>query len=112
MPATEPPERRIHVASLDAPIACTLAGDDMAVRIEEWRRTLADVERREPIPGGIRLVFRSPAPLAEITRLAEAEHGCCSFFSFAITIDGRGTALEVSAPDDGRSLLDAVFGAA
>jgi hypothetical protein len=48
--------------------------------------------------------------LAEMTRLALAEWQCCTFFAFAITVDGRGAALEVRAPDVAAELLKSVFG--
>jgi MerR family transcriptional regulator, copper efflux regulator len=53
-----------------------------------------------------------PALLGEIAPLAAAEHDCCPFFSFDVTIDGRGIALEVTAPADGQGALASVFGVA
>lgn len=50
-------------------------------------------------------------PMAEVLRLAAAEQGCCAFFSFALTIDERGAALEVTAPADAAAMVEAVFGA-
>lgn len=94
------------------PIACSLPGDDMEGRVAEWRSVLAGVTRRQPRPDGVRLELGSGAPLAAIAQLAEAEHACCPFFGFALTIDRRGTALEVTAPAGGQALLAAVFGVA
>ena len=93
------------------PLTCSLGGGDVTARIDEWRTLLEDVHERHAIPGGLRLEFGAAAPLAEITRLATAEHDCCPFFAFAITVDGRGIALEVTAPPDGRVLVESVFGA-
>jgi DNA-binding transcriptional MerR regulator len=92
------------------PIACSLGGGDMATRIDEWRAVLGEVTDRHALPNGRRLVFGEPAPLAEIARLTAAEYECCPFFAFAVTIDARGVALEVTAPADGQVLLEAVFG--
>lgn len=50
------------------------------------------------------------APLGPIAELAAAEQSCCSFFAFALTIDGRGAALKVRAPAEGLVLVDALFG--
>ena len=96
--------------SAEVPIACSLSGGDMQDRVAEWQSLLGGVERREEISSGLRLVFRHPAPLADISRLAAAEYECCPFFSFAITVDGRGVGLEVTAPAHGQELLEAVFG--
>lgn len=93
------------------PIACTLDASELPGRVEAWQQALADVERREAISGGLRLVLRADSDLGELARLAAAEQGCCAFFSFALTLDARGAALEVRAPDDAGALLTDVFGA-
>jgi DNA-binding transcriptional MerR regulator len=101
--------RRADDAS-DVPIACSLSGTDMGERIDEWQRVLADVTRRQPLPGGTRLELGDRTRIADLAAVVEAEQTCCPFFSFAITIDQRGLALEVTAPADGQDLLTAVFG--
>jgi hypothetical protein len=55
-------------------------------------------------------VFNNDPPLSEIARLAAAEYGCCPFLAFALTVDERGIALEVTAPPDGAEVLTAAFG--
>lgn len=94
------------------PIACSLNGGDMAQRLADWQVVTETVVRREPLTGGVRLVFGPDAPLGEIARLAAAEYECCPFFCFALTVDVRGTALEVTAPPDGAELVAAAFGTA
>lgn len=94
-------------------IACTLPAGEMASRVEDWQAVLAHVTDRQQTPdGGMRLSLDAGVPLGELARLAAAEQGCCSFFAFAITVDSRGVALEVRAPDDAAELVTAVFGAA
>ena len=93
------------------PIACSLTGGDMQVRIEEWQALLRGVTR-EDIPRGLRLRFPAPAPLSEIARLAGAEQACCAFLTFTITVDARGIILDVTAPADGRPVIETVFGTA
>jgi MerR family transcriptional regulator, copper efflux regulator len=95
-----------------APIACTLGSASLKGRVDEWLALLAHVERRESIDGGVRLTFARSTPLDELMRLAAAEQDCCQFFGFAITIDTRGVALEVSAPADAGPIVTALFGAA
>ena len=101
-----------QAAHAGVPVACSLAGDAVEVRLAEWREVLASVSDRERMPNGIRLLLDPSAPLARIAELAVAEHACCPFLDFTLTIDGRGTALEVSAPGDGRELVDALVGGA
>jgi hypothetical protein len=49
--------------------------------------------------------------VADVSRLLVAEHGCCSFLRFTLTVDDRGVAVEVAAPDDARDLVDGLVGA-
>lgn len=100
-------------ARMAAPaIACTLGADDIRGRIAEWQAVLSHAAGRSAIDGGVRVAFGADPPLAEIARLVDAEHDCCRFFSFAITIDGRGVGLEVRAPDGADELVASVFGSA
>jgi MerR family transcriptional regulator, copper efflux regulator len=92
------------------PIACTLNPGVVRGRVDEWQGLLVNVRDRVPIDGGVRLVFVPTVPLDEVMRLSTAEQDCCQFFTFAITIDTRGIALEVRAPDDAASMLHALFG--
>ncbi len=95
----------------EAAIACTLSPGELSDRIDDWQAILTHVTHREPTPdGGLRLHFHPAVPLDELTRLACAEQTCCAFFAFAITIDHRGVALEVRAPEDARELVTAMFG--
>jgi hypothetical protein len=69
------------------------------------------VARREPIDGGLRCAFDTSVPLEELSHLVAAEQRCCPFFAFAITIDARGIALEVRAPDGAEAIVVSLFGA-
>jgi MerR family transcriptional regulator, copper efflux regulator len=108
----------IHSVSLTAKpapagepaIACTLSAGSMKGRIADWRLLLAHVERRERIDGGVRSVFAASVPIGDLMRLVAAEQDCCQFFQFAITVDTRGIALEVRAPDDALSIIESMFG--
>ena len=95
-----------------SPIACTLDPAAMGDRMDDWQAALAHVVDRQAIPGGVRLVLGANTPLGDLTALAAAEQGCCSFFSFALTLDGRGAALEVRAPEDAADLVTSLFGTA
>ena len=98
----------------DPAIACTLPADQIPARADDWGELLHHGVAREPLPdtdAGVRVVLDPQVPVDELTRLAVAEQGCCTFFAFAITIDDRGIALEVRAPCDAADLVTAVFGA-
>lgn len=94
-----------------APIACTLGADAIGARLDEWGSVLDHAVTRRAIEGGVRVELDSRSDLAELSRLVAVEHDCCRFFSFTITIDGRGIALEVRAPEAAQAIVTALFGA-
>jgi MerR family copper efflux transcriptional regulator len=93
-------------------IACTLVAGATEGRIDDWQAMLGHVERRQKIDGGVRCLFAASVPTGDLIRLVAAEQECCQFFQFAITVDSRGVALEVRAPDDARSIVESMFGIA
>jgi DNA-binding transcriptional MerR regulator len=96
----------------EEPIACSLSAGSIQGRLADWQALLVHVDRREPIDGGVRCVFAPSVPTEELMRLVAAEQRCCQFLRFAITVDGRGVALEIRAPRDAREIVDSMFGAA
>jgi MerR family transcriptional regulator, copper efflux regulator len=99
-------------ADVDEPaIECTLSAGSMRGRVADWQALLAHAEQREPIDDGVRVVFTSSVPTDELIRLVADEQNCCQFFRFSITVDTRGLALEVRAPEDAQPLVESVFGA-
>ena len=92
------------------PIACTAGPQLQRQRVAEWRALLAHVDLRDSLPAGIRVSFNPSAPLPELIRLTAAEQDCCRFFDFAITVDSRGVALEVSAPANALPIVHELFG--
>jgi hypothetical protein len=102
----------LGVEPVDVPVACTLEFGAMPDRLAEWEAALAGVARRESLgPGGLRLEFDT-VDITDLARLVVAEQDCCSFFSFALTVDGRGVGLEVTAPSGAESILADLFGVA
>ncbi|MEU9010698.1 hypothetical protein AB0D12_13095 [Streptomyces sp. NPDC048479] len=96
-------------------IVCTLAGgaDAMRERITEWQTALGEATGREAAEGGVSLVFdHDPGIAVELARLAAAEFACCSFFTFALTIGPEGMSFTVTASDEARDVVTAVFGTA
>lgn len=94
----------------EIPIACTLNGESLRGRVDDWQALLAYVERRDTIDGGVRARFGPSAPLEELMRLVAAEQDCCQFYLFAITVDTRDVALEVRAPHDALPIVHLLFG--
>ncbi len=105
-------DKPARVAAQPVPIACTLGSDATTGRIDDWNRLLGHVAVRESIDDGVRAVFDHSVPLDDLIRLTAAEHDCCRFLSFAITVDSRGVALEVIAPSDALPMVLSLFGGA
>lgn len=105
-----PCDERCGCAATGVSIACTLPAEAMPGRLDDWDRLLDHVETRSAIDGGVRLDLRPGVPVDELVRLATAEHACCRFFSFAITVDERGVGLEVRAAGHGMPVVHALFG--
>jgi hypothetical protein len=60
--------------------------------------------------GVLRVQFDDASILDQLVRLTAAEQRCCANVSFAITVDARGIALEVRAPDDAMDIFPPLFG--
>lgn len=99
----------VDVADVDVEVACTLSADDVPGRVGDWAALTAHAQARTEVDGGVRLEFGPDAPVADIVALAMAEQSCCAFFSFAVTVDGRGVGLEVRAPKAAAEVVSALF---
>ena len=93
------------VSDAAPPVGCTLDAAALPGRLQQWRDLTAHVTARTPIDGGLRLQLDAGTPLGDLAELLAAEQSCCSFFAFALTVDGRGVALEVRAPAEGLALF-------
>jgi hypothetical protein len=91
-------------------IACTLDGAAIPGRVLAWDALLGHVGSRRPLPdGGLRLEFREGLPVEDPARVTAAEQQCCAFFSFSITLDHRGTGLEIRSPDGAQEIVSGLF---
>jgi MerR family transcriptional regulator, copper efflux regulator len=96
----------------DPAIACTLAPAGLPGRLADWQALLDRARTRTRAADGcLRVELDDETPLDELTRLVAAEQQCCEFFAFSITIDRRGIALEVRAPDGATDIVTSLFGA-
>jgi len=91
------------------PVACTLDAGEMPGRVQAWRDLGVHVLDRTVVDGATRLELDASTPLDEVVRLVAAEQRCCSLFAFALTVDDRGPAIEVRAPPEAQSMVDALF---
>ena len=97
------------VGTSGSDIACSLQPGLVGSRIDDWARLLTPAKSREPIPGGVRVGFDREHDLVELARLVDAEQSCCSFFTFRIEVTTDRIWLEVTGPDDARTVIAALF---
>jgi len=95
----------------EAPIACTLDAGAMPERLADWRAILAHALARTTCSdGALRVELDGAVDVGELARIVAAEQQCCAFFSFAITVDHRGVALQVGAPAGAEEIVTSLFG--
>ncbi|WP_407835947.1 heavy metal-responsive transcriptional regulator [Streptomyces sp. DSM 116496] len=96
----------------EAPVACTLGGDELGERTAEWRALIDQATGRQEVPDGVRLTFpATPALAAELAALSAAEQGCCAFFDFTLHFTPTTLQLDVRAPESAAGMLADLFGA-
>jgi MerR family transcriptional regulator, copper efflux regulator len=102
------------------PVACSLGAGEYRRRVEAWRALLRHAERSEnaristdPDPDPHAVTLRLPAGrAAELAALVVAEHECCPFFTFRITLAGQVVELHATAPESAAPLLAELFAGA
>lgn len=97
------------VTEFRTPIACSLDGDDYGARVADWRELLAGAPRAD-VAGGVRVTLPTNM-LGRAAALAEAEQGCCAFYTFRIDLHGPTFDLTITAPPEARAMLDGLLGA-
>jgi hypothetical protein len=92
-------------------IECTLEADRASDRLAQWHAIAAGAVSCTAVgTGALHLELGDSIGLGELARLVEAERQCCGFFSFTITTDAGGIALDVRAPDAAADIVTSMFG--
>ncbi|WP_248965440.1 hypothetical protein [Sphaerisporangium perillae] len=93
------------------PSSCTLPTAEQPLRVAEFDALFAAAVQTiaRPWPRRLRLelVF-SPDNAARAAELSARENGCCSFFTFTLTIADGSLAVEVTVPTQHVEVLDAL----
>jgi DNA-binding transcriptional MerR regulator len=109
--ASPSPVILVSKPSVEGPIACTLEPSAMPERLADWSAALSHAQTRvATADGSLRIEFDHDVDLAQLVGLIAAEQHCCAFFSFALTVDQRGRALEVRAPEGAAGIVAELFG--
>ena len=78
--------------------SCSLSPGSMRERGAEWAALRAtQLIDRQRMADTVTSHWR-PAALVELRRLVEAEHACCPFFAFELTVGDRSITLRTTLP--------------
>jgi hypothetical protein len=94
-----------------APAACTLPTAERPLRAADFddlfASTVQGIERQAATR--LRLDLRpGPQAAGRVAELAAAETGCCSFFTFTLTVTDGALTLDVAVPPAHAAVLDAL----
>ena len=98
-----------------APEACTLPASERPRRAAEFDGLFAGAVRGIERAGPARLrldLHPGPQTAARAAELAAAETGCCSFFTFTITVAAGVLLLDITVPAQYAGTLDLLAGRA
>ena len=94
------------------PAGCTLPTLDQPLRQEQFddlfQTAVRSVERVGTGHARLDLV-PEPAVASRAADLAMREAGCCSFFTFTLTVSGEQLGLDIVVPPDHQAVLDALL---
>ena len=97
----------IPIYDAAAPIACTAASDELAVRIEQLEQMRARLARIERTDDGLLLHFPNGDDIdAQVRRFTLDEKGCCQFWGFAIDTTGDDLTLRWDGPPNVSAFMD------
>jgi hypothetical protein len=92
------------------PIVCTADMQDKPTvqgQLDGYRAAFEHLRHIERFEGGVRWIFANrPGLGAELGRLAEKEHQCCSFFKFDLREAGDSIVWETTASKEAARVLD------
>ncbi|WP_062432786.1 hypothetical protein [Herbidospora daliensis] len=91
--------------------ACTLPTAERPLRVAEFDTLFAEAVRgvRRESPERLRFeLAHEPGYAARAAHLAVREHGCCSFFTFTLTVADGGLTLDATVPPGHEDVLDAI----
>lgn len=96
----------------EEPISCSLAGESMTDREQQWRAVgAAALRARAFTPTGLRLEFEAGRETAHaLIDLLAAERDCCGWASWSLTSTAASTVIEVEAEEQAVPVLHAMFG--
>ncbi len=101
----------VNVTGPDNPVACSLSAREMVERQAEARRLARRaLVARGRSDGGVRLEYhRSEAVEGAVRDLVRRERECCPFLELDVAAGVDRIVVEISAPPDGRAVLDAIY---
>lgn len=112
MAAHPAPRSHIEVlpARADAPLACTLGPRASSARHAEFAALFAELRYAKRFEGGFLWQFRNAPGLERRLRaLARAEHACCPFLTFAVSVEGEHVVFRACGPERADAVVDLFY---
>ncbi len=92
------------------PNGCTLSGDEMIERVTAWRDVSSRAISRELHDDRLTSVYPPDGELLRrLKDLIAAEATCCSFLEFSLREEVHQTIVELTFPEEARSLVESVI---
>jgi hypothetical protein len=90
------------------PLLCTLPVDQIAGRLDAFRREVFGHLRafEQPSPARLRLVLAGGADPERVRSLLVREQACCAFLAFTITPSRDGLVVDLEVREDAAGALD------
>lgn len=95
------------------PIACTLSGDELPVRLNEIRAVSRAALRSKATAGTHAVLTFDPAHgvRERLAAILAAEAACCAFLTMTLADDPDAITITIDAPTDAEPVLDELLAA-
>ena len=101
--------KRIPLYDAAAPIACTIAADEIPGRIELLERMRDNLVRFDRTEHGLLLHYPERDDIAaDLRRFAVDEKRCCAFWGFDVEHDGDDLRLRWDGPPTAAAIVDRI----
>lgn len=92
-------------------VDCTLPSRELPERLAAWHAVAGRAMAYDRTERGVRLMLPAEAALCDrVEELVRLEAECCTFFTFSVTRHGTTLVLDVSAPQEARTMIDELLG--
>jgi hypothetical protein len=89
--------------------ACSLSGDELRERLEEWQALRDRAVQVELTGDGALLRLAPDEPIASVADLIARESGCCAFYRFDLRVAGPDRSLAIGTIPGAEAAIPALL---